>query len=94
MTDPQQINQNVLFIGGVADGQRAPDPEAKYWQMAEEPPACRVHLAPDLTPISALRTYVYRREALQIGEDRIVFYVKEGIDLTRAILRVFNHYQP
>lgn len=69
--------RSVLFIGGVADGQRLPDPETpSHWLMSP----------------SADAKSLYRREYICAGRDKIVIYVFSALTMSQAISKLIHGY--
>lgn len=84
---------SVLFIGGLADGRRLPDPGHRYWKMAEDAPLPRYYADP--APVEYTRAEaVYRRETIQSGRDHVVFYVLDSLETVQAIRKLVRGYSP
>jgi len=85
MNDTPTRNCSVLFIGGLADGQRRPDPESPYWKVAGDAPATRADH--DFSkPFEYVRTEdLYRRERLRSGREEWVIYVLDSLTTEQAM---------
>ena len=69
--------RSVLWIGGIADGQRSTDPETPcHWLMSP----------------SADAKSLYRREHICAGRDKIVIYVFSALTMSQAIDKLIRGY--
>lgn len=85
-------NCSVLFIGGLADGQRRPDPESQYWKVAGAAPVpCADH---DFSkPFEYVRNEaLYRRERLRSGREEWVIYVLDSLTTEQAMGKLVRGY--
>ena len=83
--------RSVLFIGGVADGQRLPDPETpSHGLMA---PYVNVEYGPTHVPSEfSVEKSLYRREHICAGRDKIVIYVFSELTMSQAIGKLIRGY--
>ena len=83
---------SVLFIGGLADGQRRPDPESQYWKVAGDAPIPRADH--DYSkPFEYVRNEeVYRRERLRSGREEWVIYVLASLTTEQAMGKLVRGY--
>lgn len=87
-------NCSVLFIGGVADGRRIPDPEERYWKMQADFPVIPFDY-PASAPIEIRREeYVYRRERIRAEREEYVIYVCDRMSAFQAIGKLVRGYSP
>ena len=87
-------NYSVLFLGGIADGQRRPDPERQYWKVAGAAPIPRAD-HDFSTPFEYVRNEdVYRRERLRSGREEWVIYVLDSLTTEQAMGKLVRGYSP
>jgi hypothetical protein len=85
---------SVLFIGGLADGQRRPDPESHYWKVAGAAPVPRAD-HDFSTPFEYTRNEdLYRRERLRSGREEWVIYVLDKLTTEQAMGKLVHGYSP
>ena len=86
------ISCSVLFIGGLADGQRRPDPESPYWTVAGAAPVPRADH--DYSkPFEYVRNEdVYRRERLRSGREEWVIYVLASLTTEQGMGKLVRGY--
>ena len=86
------ISCSVLFIGGLADGQRRPDPESPYWIVAGAAPVPRADH--DYSkPFEYVRNEdVYRRERLRSGQEEWVIYVLASLTTEQGMGKLVRGY--
>jgi len=94
--EPTTSSRSALFVGGLADGQRHPDPDYPHWVMARH----NYHpLPPYLTDYPESVSYrtekaVYRRELLRSGSEEWVIYVLDSLTTTQAMRMLVSGYSP
>jgi hypothetical protein len=92
--EPTTPSRSALFIGGLADGQRHPDPDRPYWVMARHSyRPIHPHHYPE--PVSyKTEEAVYRRECLRSGSEEWVIYVLDSLTTTQAMRMMVSGYSP
>jgi hypothetical protein len=85
---------NALFIGGLADGQRRPDPKSQYWKMAAAAPIPRADHDFSKSFEDVRNEDVYRRERLRSGREEWVIYVIDSLTTEQAMGKLVCGYSP
>ena len=83
--------RSVLFIGGVADGMRSPDPETPSHVLM----APSVNVEYELTHVPSefsVERSLYRREHICAGRDKIVIYVFSELTMSQSIGKLIHGY--
>ena len=93
-TASDACKRSVLFIGGLADGQRRPAPESLRWMVAGDMPSpsddhgiCK--------PFEYVQDRaVYRRESLKVGREEWAIYVLDSLSTVQAVGKLVRGYRP
>jgi hypothetical protein len=94
LSNPWRTKPSVLFIGGVADGRRIPDPGERYWKMQADFPVMPFDY-PTSAPTEIRREEsVYRRELIRAEGEDCVIYVCDRLSVFEAIGKLIRGYSP
>lgn len=85
------MRDNILCIGGIADGDFIQDPKSYYWVIARDAPIGSIAKSGSYEEY-AVETDTYRLERLIIGNDEMKFYVIEGISFYTAMSMMMRKY--
>jgi hypothetical protein len=88
--------ENVLFIGGVADGEWKPDLGLKYCKIASftKIPHPRYSATESPVEVAPVEVSAYRRELFRTDGREFAVYVHDNLTVTKAFGKLLKGYRP